>query len=272
MSYRQRADEVVVVTGATSGIGRAVVDAYAAGGAAVVGIGRRRDRLDDLRTRHGERFHALVVDVRDADEVRDAIDSIPERFSPITILVNSAGLAKGLEKAPYASLDDWKLMVDTNISGMLHCVDAILPGMVARKSGYVVNMGSIAADTPYAGGNVYGATKSFIRQFTLNLRSDLLGTGVRATCIEPGMVKTEFLEVRFDGDVERAMSMYTEVDHLTATDIAELVIFTTSTPPRVSISLLQVLPTEQAHAGYMFAAPIKLEPKQRDDAPIGADG
>jgi 3-hydroxy acid dehydrogenase/malonic semialdehyde reductase len=257
-------DEVVLVTGATSGIGRAVAEDFAAAGARVIGTGRRVDRLEALRGALGARFLPLPLDVRDVGRVETAIRQLPDPFAAVTVLVNSAGLARGLARAQTANWADAAEMIDTNVRGTLAVTHAVLPGMVQRERGHIVNLGSVAADTPYPGGNVYGGTKAFVRQWTLNLKADLLGTPIRVTCIEPGMVRTEYLEVRFRGDKARAEAMYREVDHLTAADIASLVRMVTSLPARVNVTLLQVMPTEQAHAGYAFAAPVRLAPSDED--------
>lgn len=252
--------DVVFITGASSGIGQAVARTFVRKGARVVGTGRRRKRLDDLANELGENFWPVELDITDVEAATTKVAAIPAEFSDTSILVNSAGLARGLDRAQNALWDDAAAMIDTNIRGTVAITSLLLPGMVARGRGHVINLGSVAADTPYAGGNVYGGTKAFIRQWSLNLKADLLGTPVRVTCIEPGMVRSEYLEVRFRGDRERAASLYESVDYLTVDDIASLIVAITSLPPRVNVTLLQVMPTEQAHAGYAFASSVQLHP------------
>src|SRR5512142_2004110 len=192
---------VAFVTGATSGFGRAVAERFAREGARVVVTGRRADRLADLAHALGGRALPLVLDVRDREAVESAVAALPASHAAVDVLVNNAGLARGLEPAHRASLDEWQTMIDTNCKGLVTCTRALLPGMVARGRGHVVNIGSVAESYPYPGGNVYGATKAFVQQFSLNLRADVLGTPVRVSVIEPGMAgETEFSLVRFHGD------------------------------------------------------------------------
>lgn len=199
---------IVLITGATAGFGAATARRFAGDGARIVAIGRRADRLEALRDELGEdKVQPVTLDVRDRAAVEAAIASLPDAWSAIDVLVNNAGLARGLGPAQEASLDDWDAMVDTNVKGLMYLTRAVLPGMVARGRGHVVNIGSTAAEFPYPGGNVYGATKAFVRQFSLNLRADLYGTPVRVTDIEPGLVGgTEFSNVRFGDDAKAAPS------------------------------------------------------------------
>ena len=232
----------VFVTGASSGFGAAITRRFAADGATVYGAARRADRVPD-----GERIHPVALDVRDADAVRETVGGLP----PIDVLVNNAGLAKGLEPAHRTDLADWDEMLDTNCRGLVHCTHAVLPGMVERGRGHVVNLGSVAATYPYPGGNVYGATKAFVRQFSLNLRSDLHGTGVKVTCIEPGMCEgTEFSLVRFRGDAERAGAVYSGLQALTAEDIAESVHWATTQPDHVNVNVIELMPVAQSFAPF----------------------
>ena len=182
----------VFVTGASSGFGAAVARRFAADGARVIAAARRADRVRDLADELGPHVLPLTLDVRDRAAVADAVAGLPQEFAAIDLLVNNAGLALGLNPAQDADLDDWDQMIDTNCKGLVYCTRAILPGMVARGRGHVINLGSVAGTYPYPGGNVYGGTKAFVHQFSLNLRSDLHGTGVRVTCVEPGMADTEF--------------------------------------------------------------------------------
>jgi 3-hydroxy acid dehydrogenase/malonic semialdehyde reductase len=237
----------VFVTGASSGFGAAIARRFAATGARVVACARRADRLAAL----GPDVLPLVLDVRDRAAVAAAIEALPASHADIDVLVNNAGLALGLEPAHRADLDDWERMLDTNCRGLVYCTHAVLPGMVARGRGHVVNIGSTAATYPYPGGNVYGATKAFVRQFSLNLRSDLHGTGVRVTCIEPGMVGgTEFSLVRFGGDAERAAQVYAGMEPLTADDVAEAVYWSVAQPPHVNVNTIELMPVAQSFAPF----------------------
>lgn len=241
-------DRTLFVTGATAGFGLAIARLFAADGWRVVAAGRRADRLDALVAELGaDRCHPVVLDVRDAQAVKAAVDGLPARFAAIDLLVNNAGLALGLNPAQSADLEDWDRMVDTNCKGLMYVTRAVLPGMVARDSGHVVNIGSTAGEWPYPGGNVYGATKAFVRHFSLNLRADLFGTKVRVTDIEPGLVGgTEFSAVRFKGDAERAAAPYAGTDPLTPEDIADAVHWVATRPARVNVNTLQVMPVAQS--------------------------
>jgi len=238
------------VTGATSGFGTACAEALAAAGARVIATGRREDRLRELARRLGDRVHAVALDVRDRDAVFAAVQGLPAPFTEIDVLVNNAGLALGLEPAQRASLDEWETMIQTNCTGLVTVTRAVLPGMIARNRGHVVNVGSVAGTYPYPGGNVYGATKAFVRQFSLNLRSDLLGTPVRVTSIEPGMAETEFSLVRFQGDAERARKVYEGVTPLSAGDVADAILWAVTRPPHVNVNALELMPVQQAFAPF----------------------
>ncbi len=241
----------VFVTGASTGFGAAIARRFAGEGARVVASARRADKLADLASELGSGVHALELDVRDRAAVERAVSELPAEFAEIDILVNNAGLALGLGPAQLADLDDWDQMIDTNCKGLAYCTHAVLPGMVRRGSGHIINMGSIAATYPYPGGNVYGGTKAFVRQFTLNLRSDLHGTGVRASCIEPGMVGgTEFSVVRFGGDQQKADAVYQGMEALTADDIAEAVYWAASLPPHVNVNTIELMPVAQSFAPF----------------------
>ena len=238
------------MTGATSGFGTACAEALAAAGARVIATGRREDRLRELARRLGDRVHAVALDVRDRDAVFAAVQGLPAPFTEIDVLVNNAGLALGLEPAQRASLDEWETMIQTNCTGLVTVTRAVLPGMIARNRGHVVNVGSVAGTYPYPGGNVYGATKAFVRQFSLNLRSDLLGTPVRVTSIEPGMAETEFSLVRFQGDAERARKVYEGVTPLSAGDVADAILWAVTRPPHVNVNALELMPVQQAFAPF----------------------
>ena len=241
-------DRILLVTGASAGFGLAIARRFAAEGWRVIAAGRRQDRLAALVEELGAaRALALPLDVRDRAAVAAAIEGLPPTFAEIDLLVNNAGLAAGLDPAQGADLDDWDAMVDTNCKGLMYVTRAVLPGMIARDRGHVVNIGSTAGEWPYPGGNVYGATKAFVRQFSLNLRADLFGTRLRVTDIEPGLVGgTEFSSVRFKGDAARAAAPYAGTDPLTAEDIADAVHWVASRPARVNVNTLQVMPVAQS--------------------------
>lgn len=241
-------DRILLVTGASAGFGLAIARRFAAEGWRVIAAGRRQDRLAALVEELGAgRALALPLDVRDRAAVAAAIEGLPPTFAEIDALVNNAGLAAGLDPAQGADLDDWDAMVDTNCKGLMYVTRAVLPGMIARDRGHVVNIGSTAGEWPYPGGNVYGATKAFVRQFSLNLRADLFGTRLRVTDIEPGLVGgTEFSSVRFKGDAARAAAPYAGTDPLTPEDIADAVHWVASRPARVNVNTLQVMPVAQS--------------------------
>jgi NADP-dependent 3-hydroxy acid dehydrogenase YdfG len=213
---------------------------------------RRLDRLEQLKSELAAKVavHVLALDVRDRKAVEQAISGIPEPFAGIDVLINNAGLARGLGPSHKADLDDWETMVDTNIKGLIYCTRAVLPHMVARNQGHIVNLGSIAGDWPYPGGNVYGATKAFVKQFSRNLRCDLAGTRVRVTNIEPGLAETEFSVVRFGGDADKAAKVYENTEPLTAEDIADIIHWVVSTPGRVNINRVEVMATFQTWAPF----------------------
>ena len=242
---------IVLVTGATSGFGAAIARRFARAGHHIVAAGRRTDRLAALRAELGAaQVTTVPLDVRDRAAVAQAIAGLPPEVAAIDLLVNNAGLALGLEPAHQASLDDWDDMVDTNVKGLMTVTRAVLPGMVARNRGHVVNVGSTAASWPYAGANVYGATKAFVHQFSLNLRADLAGSRVRVTIIEPGMAAgTEFSNVRFHGDDARAAQVYEGADPLTADDVADTVFWVATLPERVNVNVVELMPVGQSFAG-----------------------
>ena len=243
--------KIVFVTGASVGFGAAIARRFAADGCRVVASARRIERLAELADELGPTLLPLELDVRDRAAVERAIGALPPEFADIDILVNNAGLAKGLEPAQRADLDDWEQMIDTNCKGLLYCTRAILPGMVARGRGHVINMGSVAGSYPYPGGNAYGATKAFVHQFSLNLRSDLHGTGVRVTCIEPGLSGgTEFSVVRFQGDEGKASAVYAGVQPLEPADIAESVHWAASQPAHVNVNTIELMPVAQSFAAF----------------------
>ncbi len=238
---------IVFVTGASAGFGAAIARRFAADGDRVILAGRRADRLEALAAEIGDRALALTLDVRDRAAIEAAVAGLPADFAAVDILVNNAGLALGLEPAHQASLDDWEQMVDTNVKGLMAMTRALLPGMVERGRGHIINIGSIAGEWPYPGGNVYGATKAFVRQFSLNLRADLIGTPVRVSNVEPGLCGgTEFSNVRFHGDDARAAGIYADTTPLTAEDIADTVHWIATRPAHVNINTLSLMPVSQA--------------------------
>lgn len=242
----------VLVTGATSGFGDAVARRFVKEGAKVIATGRRGDRLKALKKELGARLHVLEFDVRDRGATDKAVASLPKEFAEIDVVVANAGLALGLEGAAKAEIEDWETMIAANCNGLLYTVKAVLPGMLARDRGHVIALGSVAADFPYPGGNVYGATKAFVGQFMLNLRADLLGANVRATVVEPGLAETEFSLVRFKGDAAKARKPYEGIEPLNAGDVAECVYWAATLPRRVNVNRLQVMPVMQAFGPFAF--------------------
>jgi 3-hydroxy acid dehydrogenase/malonic semialdehyde reductase len=241
----------VLITGASAGFGASIARVLAAEGHRIIAAGRRADRLEALAAEIGtDKVMPLVLDVTDRAAVEAAISGLPAAWAEIDVLVNNAGLARGLAPAQEAKLDDWETMIDTNIKGVTYLTHAILPGMVARNRGHIVNMGSVAGNWPYPGGNVYGATKAFVRNFSLNLRTDLFGTRVRVTNVEPGLVAgTEFSAVRFDGDQARAANIYANTTPLTAEDVAETVRWVVTLPEHFNVNTIEIMPVVQAWAG-----------------------
>jgi 3-hydroxy acid dehydrogenase/malonic semialdehyde reductase len=241
---------ILFITGASSGFGEATARKFIADGAKVIGTGRRKERLEKLHRELGAAFHPLAFDVGDRKAVEQATRQLPSGFEEIDVLVNNAGGALGLEPAQEANLDDWDAMIDSNIKGLLYCTRLLLPGMIQRGRGTIINMGSTAGEFPYPGGNVYGAVKAFVYQFSLNLRADLVGTPIRVTDIEPGLVGgTEFSEVRFKGDKKKAAALYEGTNALTPEDIADAIHWVVTRPARVNINSLQLMPVSQAFAG-----------------------
>jgi len=241
---------IVLVTGASSGIGAAVARRFAREpGVKLVLAARRADRLEALAL--PVPTHLLPLDVRDRHAVRAAIEGLPAEFADVDVLVNNAGLALGLAPAQEASLDDWDAMIDTNVRGLAYVTRAVLPGMVARDRGHVIQLGSVAGTYPYPGGNVYGATKAFVAQLSLDLRADLLGTRVRVTSVEPGMVSgTEFSDVRFHGDSTRAAGVYEGVQALTPEDVAEAIAWCALQPAHVNVNRIELMPVAQAFGPF----------------------
>ena len=237
------------VTGATAGIGRACVDRLVADGWQVVATGRRQERLDALKAAHGDAVHPVRLDAADCDACAGALDLLPETFRGIDLLVANAGLALGTALAQAAEFANWRTMIDTNVTGLAAIVHALLPTLIERRGGIVL-LSSVAATYPYRGGNVYGGTKAFVRQFALGLRSDLAGTGVRVTSVEPGMVETEFTLVRTGGDQAASDALYAGAEPMTAADIADTIGWIAALPPHLNINTIELMPTRQSFAGF----------------------
>lgn len=239
-----------LITGASSGFGQAICRKLIADGYKVIGTARRADKLQQLAKELGNKFLPLPLDVTKKDAVESILLQLPNNFQPIGILVNNAGLALGQEPAYQADYNDWENMINTNIIGLVHLTHQILPGMVDRNFGYIINIGSIAGTYAYKGGNVYGASKAFVKQFSANLRSDLLGKKIRVTNIEPGLCGgTEFSNVRFHGDNEKAAAVYQGVEYITPEDIANTVSWLVNTPSHFNVNSLEIMPVAQAQAG-----------------------
>ncbi|MBI5597722.1 MAG: SDR family NAD(P)-dependent oxidoreductase [Elusimicrobia bacterium] len=243
----------VLITGATSGFGAAAARRFIREGAKVVVTGRRAERLAALKEELGERCHAAVLDARDRKGTFALAAGLPAAFARVNVVVANAGLALGLEPAHKARLEDWEEMVDTNIKGLMYTARAFLPGMAERKEGHLLLLGSVAADFPYPGGNAYGGTKAFVGQFALNLRADLLGTGVRVTNIEPGLAETEFSLVRFGGDAAKAAAPYKGLKPLSGDDVAETIYWAATLPRHININRIQVMPVTQAFGPFAFS-------------------
>ena len=245
--------KTALVTGATSGIGEATVRALAASGWRCVATGRRKDRLDALVAELGaDKVHAASFDVRDEAARDAALSGLPDAFAALDLLVNNAGLALGTAPAQSADLDQWKTMIETNVTALASITHKLLPALIERK-GAVINVSSVAATYPYPGGNAYGGTKAFVRQFSLGLRADLHGTGVRVCSIEPGMVETEFTLVRTGGNEDAHQALYGGANPMTAHDIAETIRWVAELPPHLNINTLELMPVSQDFAGFRIA-------------------
>ena len=236
------------VTGATSGFGEAIARRLSKEGYKIVALARREDRLKKLANELGD-THIIVADIRDKEAVFKAVESLPDKFKDIELLVNNAGMALGLEKTIDAKVEDFEAMIDTNVKGLIYSTKAVLPLLYKQEKGYIFNLGSTAGSWPYPGSNVYGATKAFVKQFSLNLRNDLVGTNIRVTNIEPGLCKTEFSEVRFKGDKAKADSIYEHTNFITAEDIATILLNCLNMPGSVNINRVEVMANTQTWAG-----------------------
>ena len=241
--------KIALITGATAGFGTAICRTLIQAGYFVIGTGRRTERLTSLKAEFDEKFLPLAFDISDRLATQEAIKSLPTQWKNIDLLVNNAGLALGLESADKANLDDWEQMIDTNIKGLVNITRFVLPQMVVRNMGHIINIGSIAGNYAYLGGNVYGGTKAFVKQFSLNLRADLAGKNIRVTNLEPGLCGgTEFSNVRFKGDDKRAEKVYENVQYVTPQDIANMVLWLNQQPEHVNINRIEVMPTAQTFA------------------------
>ena len=244
--------KTALITGATSGIGEAAARAFVGAGWKVIATGRRADRRAALGAELGpDKVHSAVFDVTDTAARDTALDALPEAFGDIDLLVNNAGLALGTKPAQDADLDQWQTMIATNVSALVSLTHKLLPALIARR-GAIINLSSVAASYPYTGGNVYGATKAFVRQFSLGLRSDLAGTGVRVTSIEPGMVETEFTTVR-TGDKSVSDKLYAGANPMTGEDIAQTMLWVATLPAHLNINALELMPVSQSFAGFQVS-------------------
>ncbi len=250
MTMISLSDKIVLITGASAGIGRACAETFAEAGARLLLIARRKDRLQELaahlKEKHGAASYIIELDVRDRKAVQQVFNKLPDAWQNIDVLVNNAGLSRGLDKLHEASIDDWEEMIDTNVKGLLYVTRAVLPGMVARESGTVVNIGSIAGHEVYPKGNVYAATKFFVDAITRGTRMDLVDTPIRICTVDPGLVETEFSSVRYRGDEERAKKVYQGLRTLKPEDIADAVLYCATRPPHVQIAEMIILATNQA--------------------------
>lgn len=245
--------KIAFVTGATAGFGEAAARRFVASGWKVVVAGRRRERIDALVASLGpDKAHGLVFDIRDGDAMASAVESLPADFAGVDLLINNAGLALGTAPAFEADLAQWRQMIDTNVTGLAAITHKLLPMLIERK-GAIINISSVAASYPYPGGNVYGGTKAFVRQFSLGLRSDLHGTGVRVTSIEPGMAETEFTLVRTGGNRDASDTLYRGATPMTAEDIAETLHWVATLPPHMNINALELMPVSQSWGPFQVA-------------------
>jgi 3-hydroxy acid dehydrogenase/malonic semialdehyde reductase len=240
--------DIVLITGATGDFGKAFAKRFNAIGSKLILHGRDRSKIDAMLKDYPD-AHGIVFDMTDKTAMKAAIENLPAGFKNIDLLVNNAGLALGLDKAQDADPDDWERMIDVDVKSLTMMTSLVLKGMTGRKKGHIINIGSTAGNYPYAGGNVYGAAKAFVKQFSLNLRADLTGTNVRVTNIEPGQVETQFSTVRFKGDEARAKSVYAGTQSLTAGDVAEAVFWAATLPPHFNVNRLEIMPTCQSFAG-----------------------
>ncbi|MBP2858795.1 SDR family NAD(P)-dependent oxidoreductase [Dickeya oryzae] len=240
--------ETIVITGASSGFGKAISHRFLIEGYNVVAIARRADNLNELSKTFPGRVLPVIADITDKKSVEEALKGIPKEFGYICGLVNNAGLSLGFGPAQDNDFSDWEAMINTNIIGLLHITKILIEKFISQNRGHIINIGSVAANYPYMGSNVYGASKSFVHNFSLNLKTDLEGTNIRVSCIAPGLSKTEFALVRFKGDVKKADALYENKTYLTSENIAEMVFWTYSLPSNINVNILEVMPTGQSFA------------------------
>lgn len=241
--------KIALITGATAGFGNSSVKEFIDNGWKVIATGRREERLLALKEQFGEALHTLTFDIQNSTQINEAIDSLPSNFKNIDLLINNAGLALGTAAAQECDLEQWNTMVDTNIRGLISLTHKVLPTLIEQR-GAVINISSVAASYPYPGGNVYGGTKAFVVQFSLGLRSDLHGTGVRVTCVEPGMSETEFTLVRTKGDQSASDKLYEGANPMTGEDIAKTLYWIATLPPHMNINRVELMPVNQSFSPF----------------------
>lgn len=244
--------KTILITGASSGFGKACVEAFIKENFKVIAIARRKERLDKLKQDFKEKIHTIALDVRDEKEVFKQIDNLPKEFSNVDILLNNAGLALGQDEFDKLSLEDINTMIDTNIKGFLYIAKALIPILKKQKNAYIFNMGSVAGNNPYFGGNVYCGTKAFVKQFSLALRNDLRNTNIKVTNIAPGLAKSEFSEVRFKGDIKKAQALYENTKFITPEDIAKLILSLINLPSHINVNDIEIMPITQTWNGFFI--------------------
>ncbi len=246
----------ILITGASSGFGLEATKLFIQHGHTVIGLARRHDKLLEMKKSLGENFYPLTADMQNLESVREGIENLPEPFDTIDVLINNAGLALNLKPAFDVDFNDWQTMIDVNIRGLSYITHLVLPQMVARNDGYIINISSTAGNYPYYGSNIYGPTKAFVTSFSMNLRADLVGKNIRVTNVEPGLCSdTEFSNIRFKGDDDRAASVYENVEAVTGKEIADILYWLTTQPKHVNINRIEVMPTMQTFAGLTVAKP-----------------
>lgn len=254
LSHDWAAGRTALITGATSGFGAAMARRVLAAGGKVIATGRRAERLEALAAEApAGRVFTLVHDISLPGSGEALVDALPEGFQAVDILFNNAGLALGVGPAHQADLEQWEQMIATNVAGLVRVTRAVLPGMVARNRGHVINVGSVAGSYPYPGGNVYGGTKAFVRQFSLNLRADLIGTAIRVTSLEPGMAETEFSQVRYSGDRDQAAAVYAGVQAMSADDVVDAAEAALRMPAHVNVNAIEIMPVQQTFSPFAVA-------------------
>lgn len=246
----------ILITGASSGFGLEATKLFIQHGHTVIGLARRHDKLLEMKKSLGENFYPLTADMQNLESVREGIENLPEPFDTIDVLINNAGLALNLKPAFDVDFNDWQTMIDVNIRGLSYITHLVLPQMVTRNDGYIINISSTAGNYPYYGSNIYGPTKAFVTSFSMNLRADLVGKNIRVTNVEPGLCSdTEFSNIRFKGDDDRAASVYENVEAVTGKEIADILYWLTTQPKHVNINRIEVMPTMQTFAGLTVAKP-----------------